>query len=401
MNTILRILYRMNRCDWYVVLWCIVQLEEVIHIEGAISQGIQALLLGWALYEGCAYALPNRRFPLMLKATSVFLLMYTVYGLIHIILNPFNTSGDPAYVYLKSYVVSFMPLLLFYKYAQQGYLTKDRFVFYFGIFFCTIGARYMQLYNSLMGKTEDDGMTNNFGYLFLTLLPWVYFLYKKRLVQYAALIAIMLFVLFSMKRGAIAICTVCVIWFLWDSIKNSTNIRHKMAAVFLGATIVISAISAVSYLLATNDYFNSRVEATQKGDSSGRDRIYAKLIDAFINDDSYVHLIFGRGAYGTVKIAHKLAHNDWLETATNNGLVGISCMLFFIIAMLLTAWRAKQVMPKETGMVLLMMTFTFVAQTSFSMAIQNMSIYISMIIAYVTVIIRESEAPSEKPIHHA
>lgn len=377
----------MNRCDWYVVLWCIVQLEEVIHIEGAISQGIQALLLGWALYEGIAYMLPNRRFPLMLQATSVLTFMYVVYGLVFIVEAPAYFSGDPHYVYMKSFLVSFMPLFLFYKYSQQGYLTEERFCAYLGVFLCTVGGRYIQQYLSNMSKTETDGTTNNYGYSFLTLLPWVFFLYKKRLLQYVTLAIMMLFVLFSMKRGAIAIGAVCVIWFLVDSIRHSTSNKHKMSAVFFGATIVVGAVFAVSYLLATSDYFNSRIEATQKGDSSGRDRLYSTLIDAFVNDDSYIHLIFGRGAYATFDIIHKMAHNDWLETATNNGFLGISCMLFFIISMFFTARQGKKKLPKEIGTVLLMMTFTFVSQTFFSMAIQGMPIYVSMIIAYVAAIV--------------
>lgn len=384
----------MNRCDWYVVLWCVVQLEEVIHIEGAISQGLQALLLGWALYEGIAYMLPNRRFPLMLQATSVLTFMYVAYGLEFIIEAP-AYFRDVHYLYMKSFLVSFMPLFFFYKYAKERYLTEKRIKAYFGLFLCLASIVYFHAYIVNMRETKADGTTINAGYSFLGLLPWVYLFYKDRLLQYIFLAIIMLFVLFSMKRGAIMIGAICVVWFLRDSIKYSANIRHKLSAITFGTAIVMGIVSAVSYLLANSDYFNSRIEATQNGDSSGRDELYAKLFDIIINDDSYVHLFFGRGAYATFDVIHKMAHNDWLETACNNGFIGICCLLFFIFAFYYTARQGKKVLPKEMGSVMMMMLLIFTAQTFFSMAMQFLPIYITMVIAYVTEKVYEERVQNE------
>lgn len=390
MNTLIRLLLRLDRCDWYVMLWCIVQLEGVLHIEGVISQVFQALLLGWALYDGGRYLLPNKGNPLMLQATNVLMLMYIIYGLVFIIESPAYYTEDPYYFYMKTFIVSFLPIFMFYKYSIVGYLTEEKIRVYTGIFLLTVILQYYHL-GSSSGNISSEETTNNYGYLFLSLFPSIFFLYQKRLLQYFMLGVLVVFVLLSMKRGAIVVCAVCFIWFLWDSIKHSTSVKHKYTTFFLGTVLTVGAFSSVVYMLATSEYFNRRIEETQKGDSSGRDVLYTKLYDAIVNDDSYVHLFLGRGAYSTYDVVHKMAHNDWLETACNNGLLGIMCVLLFLISFYRTAVQAKYVFKPETSSALQMSFFIFAIRMFFSMSLQEIPIYITIIISYSTYCIEKAK----------
>lgn len=380
----------LNRCDLYVFLWCLVQLEGALHIEGAISQGIQAVLLGWAVYEGGIYLLPDRQHPFMLRATSILLFMYFVYGMIFIIFSP-PYFPDVHYTYFKSFLSSFIPLYLFYKYSKKGLLTEDRIRIYFVLLLFVVITQYFHLETKISETEHIQGITNNIGYNFLCLLPLCFFLHRRRFLQYAIIGIIMLFIIMSVKRGAIMIGTVCFVWFLWDSVKKSTSVKHKYTTILLGSILIISSVTIISYQLANNDYFTRRIEDTKSGQSSGRDWIYMGIIDAVINDDSFSHLIFGRGAYATFDVVHKMAHNDWLETACNNGLIGITCLILFLYAFFRTAIKATRYTKPEISSVMTMMFFVYFTRMFFSMSLQGMSISITMLIAYFANIINENE----------
>lgn len=384
MFPIVRAISSINRCDYYVILWCLIQIEEVIHINGIISQGIQAALLFWTLYEGSGYLLPDYRHPLMLKATSILTFMYIVYGSIFIIMSPAYFDLDPHYIYLKSFLVSFMPVFMFYKYTLNKYLTESRLCIYIYIFLLIVIIQFFHLNSVLMSKWNREDVTNNCGYLFLQLFPLIFLLYRNRILQYSIAGIIALFILLSMKRGAIAICAICFIWFLWDSIKKSTSIKHKYTTIVLGSGLVITAFSTITYMLATSDFLNARIEETEQGKTSGRDIIYTKISDAIVNDDSYFHLFFGRGAYASIDVAHKMAHNDWLETACNNGLIGILCLMFFLFAFYRTARKVQQKLRPEISSLMMMLLFIFFLRTFFSMSLQYIPIYVTMLVAYFT-----------------
>lgn len=388
MNRLIIALRSLNKCDIYVFLWCLVGLEGILHIEGAISQGIQAILLVWAVYEGGIYLLPDKRHPLVLQATSILLFMYFVYGMIFIIFSP-PYFPDVHYVYFKSFLSSFIPLYLFYKYSKEGLLTERRIILYFIIILVVTVFQFFHLSAILSKKNDSQGATNNIGYRFLSLLPLCFFLYKKRTIQYITIGVIMFFIFMSVKRGAIMIGTVCFIWFLRDSIIKATSIKHKYATLLFGMILVFFSVVTISYQLANNDFINRRIADTENGNSSGRDKLYLGVIEAVVNDDSYLHLIFGRGAYATFDVIHKMAHNDWLETACNNGLIGVSCLIYFLYAFFKTSIVSKRYVRPEISSVMNMMFFIYLAKMFFSMSLQGMSISITMLIAYFAASIQE------------
>lgn len=387
MNTLIQAFQRLNRCDWYVFFWCIYQLQEILYPPGVINQGIQVLIMAWAVFEAGIYMLPQRRLPLMLKATSLLLLMYFVYGSIFIFIGPdyYSLPAD----YLKSFINSFLPLFLFYKYSEDGYLDEKRIRIYFLLFLCVIIPIYFHVQDQLLAALRKKGSsrtedTNNTGYYFVSLFPMLFFWYKNRIIQYGAMCIVLLFVLMGMKRGAIGIAGICATWFLWNNIKNASSRKHKYQTVAFGIVMIVLAVSAVGYQLANSEYFQKRIAETQEGNSSGRDMIYTNLLDALVNDDSYVHLFVGRGAYATIQIVHKFAHHDWLQTACDTGLLGVTILMFFFFAFFKTAKNALKYIKPEYKMCLMMLFFASFAKTWFSMSLSDMPIYVTMPMAYLT-----------------
>lgn len=386
-NTILTAFQKTNRCDWYVFFWCIYQLQEILYEPGIVNQSIQVLIMGWAIFEAGVFMLPQRKLPAMLKATSLLLLMYFVYGTVFIALG--SDFYSPTSYYLKSFVNSFLPLFLFYKYTQQGFLDETRIRIYFIIFLCVIIPQFFHVEELAINKLKMRGstrteITNNTGYAFVSLLPMLFFWYKNRIIQYFFLCIVLLFVLMGMKRGAIGIAAICAIWFLWNSIKTAKSKRHKYQTIALSAVILLFATSAVSYQVAHSDYFQERISDTQKGNSSGRDIIYQAIADVVINDNSYIHLFWGRGAFSTLKETHKMAHHDWLQTACDNGLFGIIILMFFFISFFNTAKDGLGIIKPEYRTCMLMLFFVSFSKTWFSMSLSDMPIYPTMLMAYLT-----------------
>lgn len=362
-------------------------MQGILYEGGPINQGIQGLIMVWAIYEAGIYILPQRKLPVLLKATSLLLLMYFVYGSIFIVLSPDYYSSPTDY--LKSFVNSFLPLFLFYKYSEEGFIDERRIRYYFFVFLGLIILQFYHIEELALQvlRTRNSNrteITNNTGYLFVSLFPMLFFWYKKRIVQYGAMCIVLLFVLMGMKRGAIGIAGICATWFLWNNIKNASSRKHKYQTVAFGIVMIVLAVGAVSYQLATSEYFQKRLEETQEGNSSGRDMIYTNLLDALVNDDSYVHLFVGRGAYATIQIVHKFAHHDWLQTACDTGLLGVAILMFFFFAFYKTAKNALKYIRPEYKMCLMMLFFASFAKTWFSMSLSDMPIYVTMPIAYLT-----------------
>lgn len=214
------------------------------------------------------------------------------------------------------------------------------------------------------------------------LIPFLFF-FKQKLFRYIMLIIIMVMTIMCMKRGAILIGGICFVWFLWADFRYSDRLAHKITTLLLATCVVFSAIVYIDYKQETSSYFRSRIEQTLKGDASGRNEIYPKIWNAVKNDESVIHLLVGRGANATVNVAGNYAHQDWLELACNNGLLGVLLALLFYITIFFTAYLHRNNLRKEYYTAFLMVGFMLFSKTLFSMSIANMKIWEIMPIAFL------------------
>ena len=91
--------------------------------------------------------------------------------------------------------------------------------------------------------------------------------------------------------------------------------------------------------------------------------------------------MLGSGANATINIAGNYAHNDWLEIAVNNGLIGIVIYVVYWISLFKTCRNAK-LYPKYY---LILTTFIIIVfmETLFSMSYNSQPIYITSVLAWV------------------
>ena len=263
------------------------------------------------------------------------------------------------------------------------------------IFFILFIAIYFRMYKDILLQAAIAGIerkefTNNTGYYFVSLIPFLFF-FKNKLCRYVMIIAIMAFAVFCMKRGALLIGSICSIWFLWTDFKISENLKQKIWTILFSACALSAVLLYIDYKQETSKFFRSRIEQTQKGDASGRNMIYPKIWNAIANDESTLHLLVGRGANSTVEIAGNYAHQDWLELACNNGLIGVILALNFYVTIFLTAYFNRKSLSKEYYYVFLILGFMLFCKTMFSMSIANMKIWEIMPLVFLLCKVKNNE----------
>jgi hypothetical protein len=291
------------------------------------------------------------------------------------------------YLYLQNALNSLLPFYLLYSFACQNKLTAKRLRIYCIVFLTLFVVMYFKSYKMALLQAAVKGIerkefTNNTGYNFVMLIPFLFF-FKQKLFRYIMLIIIMVMTIMCMKRGAILIGGICFVWFLWADFRYSDRLAHKITTLLLATCVVFSAIVYIDYKQETSSYFRSRIEQTLKGDASGRNEIYPKIWNAVKNDESVIHLLVGRGANATVNVAGNYAHQDWLELACNNGLLGVLLALLFYITIFFTAYLHRNNLRKEYYTAFLMVGFMLFSKTLFSMSIANMKIWEIMPIAFL------------------
>lgn len=382
MNISLR---QLNRCDCYVIIWCLYQMQGLLYPQGIIGQALQALLIVWALVEAKEYFLPNRQNPPLLKATSILLFLYCIYG-IHLLV--FNLYGFASpHVYLQTFLASFLPFFLFYRYLKIGYLSEYRLRAYVFLFLAVVIWHYFKTEQEMLLVVRKNGgnfeeVTNNTGYEFLVLIPITFFFYRKPLLQYSLLCFFLLMIIMAMKRDPILIGVFCFAWALYLNIKAAQSKKHRYLSIILGLFVIVVGIAYIYYQMSNSDYMARRIEDTKEGNMSHRDVLYLGAIDLIFNDTSIVHLLIGRGAYATYSLLGNFAHQDWLETAVNNGFIGVVIVIYFCAVFCFVSFKEKESLPKQIHAAFQMMFFIFFLKTMFSMSLADMPCFQSMLISF-------------------
>ena len=368
----------------YTLLWSIYFLQGTVfsHYGGGMAQMILVTLLLFSIY--CFfYVNINYNINFYLKALNYLILMFSVYGVIRIfrgesIILEHNLNEVIPFYYLKNIYISLLPIYVYYLLAKIGVLNKRYLQIYLLLFLFLVSLSYIENYMNASKSAESEEITNNMGIRFMTLIPMLFFLEKRRLLQYAALVYILTFVVMGMKRGAILLAVVLTIYFLYNSLKEASQ-KEKLYLLLLSIVAIVLICMVVTDLMDNSAYFNRRVQQTLEGNSSGRDYIYATLWYAFLENGSLFHCLLGFGAHSTISIAGNSAHNDWLELLINNGLLGIVLYAWY--------WRKfaslKNIIEEEnTRCTTVAYCITFFMLTLYSMSYNNMDIFSTMGLGY-------------------
>lgn len=380
---------KLNRCDWFILVFVVYYLQGVLYPSGgAFSTGLLGINLFVSI--GCAikiWQMPHN--PPYIKGLNLLLVMFSIYGFALIAMNPstvhYSLSGFSmsSYNYIKSIYLSIMPIYAFYYFGLKGYLTAERLRWWAVVFCISCMVSYYHYMQQMLIKLMERGSsaeetTNNAGYLFLSLIPiWVLFS-KKPLLQYVGLAFCMAFILMGMKRGAIAIGGVVVLYLIWQIIRNARG-KQRVIVILLTAALAVAGVYFVIDMMTSSDYFMQRLEATKEGNTSGRDSLYSFFWTYFTEKADAIQYLFGRGANGTLEIYYNYAHNDWLEIAVNQGLLGIVVYAVYW-KQLYSTWRQSTNIEAKT--ILALVGIIYFAKTIFSMSYVDMTYVCTSVLGY-------------------
>lgn len=367
----------------YTLLWSVYFLQGTVfsHYGGGMAQVILVLLLLFSIY--CfLYVNINYNVNSYLKALNLLILMFTVYGVLRILFPGFiiksNLMEVIPFYYLKNIYISILPIYVYFLFAKMGILEQKHLQLYLYIFLILVTFSYIENYMNASKSTESEEVTNNMGIRFMTLIPMLFFLEKRRLLQYAALVYILTFVVMGMKRGAILLGAILAIYFLYHSLKEASQ-REKLYLFLLSFVASILIFLVVQDLMANSAYFQRRVEQTLEGNASGRDSIYSMLWYSFLENGSLFHCLFGFGADATIQFAGNYAHNDWLELLINNGLLGVCLYAWYWRTFYNMEKKIEDVQIKNASVAYFIALFVL---TFYSMSYASMNIFTTMGVGY-------------------
>lgn len=368
-----------NFCNYYIGAWILYYLQGTLYESGnRLSQGLMLLLMIVSLYY-FVYANQHYKLPKAMKVLSALIVLFTIYGAF-IILFGNGVAYVENYQYLKAIYMSLLPVFPFYVFTRKGQLTDKRLCLWVFMFIpvaiaCLYRDQREALERAMELHSDRQEFTLNTGYLFLaiiTLLP----LFKKAFLQYALLAVCLAFVLMGMKRGAILIGGICMLYYILSAF-NSTSRNKKFWIVLLSVAILVAGYYAVQYMLDTSMYFNARIEQTREGDASGRNELFGTYINTFFNF-GLLSFLFGHGADATLRMIG-YAHNDWLEIAINNGLIGLSLYMYYWLVMYKTFRNTNDAALKK---MIGLFVIVYFSRTFFSMSYNDIPIYATAALGY-------------------
>lgn len=331
----MNIIYR-NACYIYIFLWIAYHLQTMLMITGVIGQSIFIVLMIMSLYAFFQVNTNYRTGP-YLNWLNIMLLILTIYGLIPII-GKWTMTGDNkvgaswmTYLYLQNIYMSILPIYTFYYYTLTKRVTTYNLFYIYIAFLLFSIFMFYQTFISVSGNIEAGEITNNSGFFFVPLIPMLQLLKIKDIWKYVLLMVIFSYMLMAMKRGAILPGAVMSFMFM---IRHFKNVSQKRALYILCLSIII--LFAIYFftikLYADSNYFQSRLEQTLSGDSSGRDIMYLNYFRYYLERTTGLEFLIGNGVNATYVLFGNWAHNDWLEFAIDTGALGVVMYLVYWIA---------------------------------------------------------------------
>lgn len=371
-------------CYFYIILWMMYYLQEMLMIAGIIAQTILVILIFISFYAFFQVNLYYQTGP-YLKCLNFMLLVITIYGLIlffsgfAIYPDEFNIKTGLQFGYLQRFYTSVLPIYVFYLFSLKGDLSENNIIYVFIMFLVCYIMMYYQNYFIVSEAIDKNEITNNMGYNFVPLIPLLALLKLRDVWKFSFLIIIFAYIMMSMKRGAIVVGTLALILYLKHYLKHRST-KHVLYILLSSVAVICVIYWFVMNLYETSDYFKSRLSSTMEGDTSTRSWMYPFYFEFFIHRTSGLEFLFGCGANATYLRLGEYAHNDWLEFAINQGIFGV---LLYIIYWISYVWEWKYyVGPLELSQALGDIIIIYFIVALFSMSFDGMPTAATLCIGY-------------------
>jgi len=193
----------------------------------------------------------------------------------------------------------------------------------------------------ILGDSADQNYLN--GYV---LFAFSYFVYevintsKKKILNFAALFLLLLFVFATGSRGALLAFLAIIAILLLVKVKGSWKNIIKVSFLIL---ILLIALQIILSLLPKEIAIRFSLEYIENTGTTSRTEIWNALLSRFFNDDLF-SIMFGKGLsttplYNTYD--DHVAHNAFLDILIETGFVGLLFYIILVVSMLKKAWKSE------------------------------------------------------------
>lgn len=393
------------QCSIYLILNIAYSILSLVYPGTTVSKVCFLLLMFFSGYYMIKCIRLLRNSPSYIKWLLGLLILFSIYWLIYYISPNSYTITEgvsflvvPKIEYLKNIYRSMLPIFVFYYFGSKGLISESwirgasLILLAHAIFMYTYSYQFF-VFNDEFGRTE---MTNNHGYLFVSLFPLICFWRKRPIVQLIYMSIALIYIVMSMKRGAILTGIICSLFFLITILRNAKQKERVGILVGLGILFYVG-MPKLFHFIANSERFQDRIMQTMEGDSSNRDMLYSNAIEHIFNDTTIFEFLFGTGADSSVGVLTNFAHNDWLEIGINQGLVGVLLYVFYFISFFQLWRKGRKINGYLNSALGLCFIICFIA-TFFSMSYNNMGISTSLSIGFMLSVTRNYNANKNQTI---
>lgn len=376
-----------DACNVYILLWSFWHIQTFFVKSSLVSLLFYIPFICMTLYYIIKVYTSYENKGVML-ALCVFFSVLVIYGIAQLLLDSEKT-------FLMMLLWSLGPIFSFFVFAKQGLLTEEKLkrwlVFFIILAPCIFLHNRQQALELVMeNRYEFEEITNNEAYLFVGLFPFVFIIRKKPILQYLFVAYLFYFIVTGLKRGAILIGAILLLWFVYISARTQPK-KKKWGVLLMTLILIVIGYRFIFQYFERSDYFQNRVEVTINGYSSERDDIYNRAWDHIKNNDNVFQVVFGEGAFHTLSTIGSKAHNDWFELLIDCGFA--TTLLYFVYWLcFFRDWRKADKESLLYSMLGACFIFTFL-RSFFSMSFSDMPLFTSIIIGYCFAKIQDNKKP--------
>lgn len=340
------------------------------------------------------------RLPSMLRVLNVLFISIVFYDILFVtsgvVRNSMYFTTESWYQYLSQICESVCTVYALYYFSRQDIFTIKK-IKYFSVLLialCTI-----QLFLESTNGLEVGERVSNIGYSYLACLPLCLFWRKEHIVRYVLILFCYIMILLAVKRGAIALGTIGVVYALHRSRKNVSPRVHKIVAILSIITLVVGFYILV-YVLNNNELFIARLEDTKDGDFSGRGAMYGSMWDYFAYKTELWQFLFGSGCLKSMDIIQLYAHNDWFTVALEMGVFGLVLFVLYFVSMFSSARMLRKNIDSNICDAFVLASLFYFGRTLFSMALFCSGFPYAIVVGYsLATYSKQNEESRLTPVH--
>lgn len=371
-----------NIRDFLFILIALYSAQGALYPNGTIISQVSLLIL--LLISGIYFL----KTLLQKNNKNLFYKVVTVFVIMNVIVAVFGGDITNSYHFgqLKNTLLVYLPFFPFYYFAQKGIL-EEKFLKRFFIVILFLAIMIFFRYNTqmqILTNTEDLNFVNNTTYKFVFIMPFVFLFRHKKVLSLLLLSILLFFVIAGSKRGAVISTMVGSLFYVYLLLKTISYDKKYIVRNYLLTFIGITVFLVLIYNnFQSNELLTSRLSSIAEGDSSGRDLIYYRLINEWLNSNNFINILFGFGYTSSIEISGgQFAHNDWLELLTSFGLMGVVVYFAMFYVAIKFAFNAKVKIDKKIMMMALLSIWFITSVVSMNYASPN-GVYQTILLAYL------------------